>query len=194
MLSGDPDLKATDLNAYELGYRARVTDELTLDTAAFYFDYDSVISIPSKGVGAFNNAGEAESYGIEFAATLKPTDAFQATASYHFVKLQIHGPVMQGSEGVTPEHQFQLRSSLDITHDLTLNSALYYVDNASVHDAQAYIRLDLGMSWRPSENFELTVWGQNLLDPSHLESDDSFTQSAPTEVERGVYVQTTIRF
>jgi len=77
---------------------------------------------------------------------------------------------------------------------LALNSALYYVDNTPNQNAQAYFRLDLGMTWRPSENLELAIWGQNLLDPSHLEFDESFTQSAPSEVQRGVFLQATVKF
>ena len=194
MLLGNPDLHATNLTAYELGYRTRVADELTLDTTVFYFEYDDLISFPLGGVGLFTNAGEAESYGLELAATWNPTDHLQVTASYSIIQVQLHGPILQGAEGDAPEQQFQIRSSWDIGKDLALNSALYYVDNTPNQNAQAYFRLDLGMTWRPSENLELAIWGQNLLDPSHLEFDESFTQSAPTEVQRGVFVQATIKF
>ena len=193
-LLGDPELQASNLTAYELGYRVRVTEELSFDTAVFYFEYDDLISFPSGGVGFLTNAGEAESYGFEIAATWNPTDNLQVTASYSFIQVQLHGLILQGSEGDAPEQQFQIRSSWDITNDLALNSALYYVDNTPNQNAEAYFRLDLGMTWRPSENLELAIWGQNLLDPSHLEFDESFTQSAPTEIERGVFIQTTIKF
>ena len=194
VLAGNPDIESTDLTAYELGYRAQVTDQLTVDTAVFYFEYDSMLSIPVGGVGLFTNAGEGETYGAEVAATWRPADNFQLSASYHFVQVQLHGPVLESIEGNTPENQFQVRSSWEIADRLEFHGALYYVDNAPNQNAHAYFRLDLGMTWRPSEDFELAIWGQNLLDPSHLEFDETFTQSAPTEVERGVFLQATIKF
>ncbi len=194
LLSGNSDLDATNLTAYEWGYRTNVTDAITLDMTAFYFEYDDLISIPSTGFGSFSNAGEAESYGIELAATWNPADHVQVTASYSFIRVQLHGPILQGAEGDAPEHQFQIRSSWDVTHDLSLNGALYYVDHTPNQNAGAYFRLDLGVTWRPLENLELAVWGQNLLDSSHLEFDETFTQSVPTEVQRGVFIYATMRF
>jgi outer membrane receptor protein involved in Fe transport len=88
----------------------------------------------------------------------------------------------------------QLRSYLDVAEDLQFNAALYFVDNIASQDADAYFRLDLGVTWRAKENLELTVWGQNLTEESHREFNDGLFLARPVEVPRSVFVQATIRF
>jgi iron complex outermembrane receptor protein len=50
-------------------------------------------------------------------------------------------------------------------------------------NARPYVALDVHLGWRPSENLELAVVGQNLLDNRHLE----FPSALPAEIQRGIY-------
>jgi outer membrane receptor protein involved in Fe transport len=86
-----------------------------------------------------------------------------------------------------------LQSYLNITDDLEFNGALYYVDEAPALHAEDYLRLDLGLTWRPAPNVEIALWGQNLLDPRHSEG-VAITTTSPGEMERSVYLQVTLRF
>jgi iron complex outermembrane recepter protein len=81
----------------------------------------------------------------------------------------------------------KLQSYLDLTENLEFNSALYYIDELSGAIGD-YTRVDLGLTWRPSPNVELSIWGQNLLDPSHRET------SSAVEFERAVLFQATLRY
>jgi iron complex outermembrane receptor protein len=185
-VAGNDDLDAEVLWAYELGHRVRLTPDLSLDTAAFYHDYDRMISVPGP-IGMFNNDGEGQSYGVENALSLRLADNWRIEAAYSYVEVRQQGPVLQFEENNTPLHQAQLRSYLDVTPDLELNGNLYFVDELDQGNASEYLRLDLGTTWRVNANFDLTVWGQNLLDPGH-------TEASGVEVPRGFYMQATWRF
>ena len=194
VLAGDPNAESEDLLAFEVGYRARLNNQISIDTTAFYFDYDDLLIVPPSNVGLLTNAGEAESYGAEIAVTWQATNHWHIIASYSYLDLQMHGPVSNASETETPEHQFQIRSYYDISKDLELNTTLYYADNVSGQGVPSFFRLDVGLTWRPSPNLELSVWGQNLLDGSHREFNETFRQPLPIEIQRSVYAQVTLRF
>jgi iron complex outermembrane receptor protein len=185
-VTGRSGLDPEVLIAYEAGYRVRATDDLTLDLALFYNDYDQLIYVPSL-ISPFDNANSGETYGFELAAEWRIADNWTVEASYSFTDVQIHGTALPVDERNTPHHQAQLRSYFDLTDDVEINSALYYVDNVPQQGAAHYLRLDLGLTWRVTPNLELAVWGQNLLDPQHREF-------SANEVERGVYFSATFRF
>jgi iron complex outermembrane recepter protein len=104
------------------------------------------------------------------------------------VDVQIHGPIATQDEDNTPHHMAQFRSYYDLTDDIELNGALYYVDNVPAVDVPSYLRMDLGLTWRLTPNFEVAAWGQNLLQRRHRE----FSQF--NHVERGFYLMGTLRF
>ena len=184
-VTGNPNLESERIWAWEAGYRVRPTENLTLDFAVFLNDYSRLIFINPALLGPFTNEGLAETYGGEVAVTWRPCDQWRLEASYSYVDVQVHGPILLTDETDTPPHLAQLRSYLNVTKDLELNSALYYVDERQ--NIGDYWRLDVGVTWHINENFELSVWGQNLLDPRHPEI-------GLNEVERGGYLQATMRF
>ncbi len=186
-IAGSPAIKPETLLAYEAGYRVRVTDDITLDAAVFYNDYDRLIYLPPTVIGAFNNAGFAETYGGEISGLWTLSESCRLRGSYSYVDVQVHGPIFGLDEFNTPQHQAQLRCELDLTRDLELNTAIYYVDNVRAARENSYERLDLGVTWHVNENVDLSVWGLNLLDRAHRE----FTTS---EIERSVFVQASFRF
>src|ERR1051325_9803269 len=64
---------------------------------------------------------------------------------------------------------------------------------STVLPTPSYFRFDTGVTWRPTQNLELSVWGQNLLDGRHAEF-NSFHASFLTEVPRSVLGKITWRF
>lgn len=191
---GNRDLESETVLTYELGYRRKFGDSLTLDIAGHYSEYDDFVAIGPTGL--FDNLNTAEAYGVEIASTWDVADNWRVKSSYTFLRTQVHGPVGvdESDEASHPQHQLQLQSYLDITEDLEFNAALYYVDNIPAFDAEAYIRLDLGLTWRPSPNVEIALWGQNLLDPEHPEAESTLLSNSPAEMERSVYLQATFRY
>jgi iron complex outermembrane receptor protein len=136
-----------------------------------------------------------ETYGVELLAEYEPADWWRLTAGYTWLHMRMEDSV----DDDNPEHQFSFRSYVDLTQDLELNGALYYVDQTFHSTAivpiatPSYVRLDLGLAWRPYDWMELAVWGQNLLDDRHAEF-FSFHTTYATEIPRGVFGKLSVRF
>ena len=59
-----------------------------------------------------------------------------------------------------------------------------------VPNVPSYISLDARLAWKPREDLEVAVIGQNLLDNHHPE----FGGSPSVEIRRGVYGTVTYRW
>jgi len=192
-VQGSRDVESETVVTYELGYRRRVSESLTVDVAGHYSEYDDFVAFSSTG--DYANVNTAEAYGLEIASTWEAAENWRLKGSYTFQRTQMHGPAFlgEGGEASNPQQQFQVQSYLDITDDLEFNAAMYYVDEVPALQAEDFLRLDLGLTWRPSPNVEIALWGQNLLDPEHAEA-ESFLTTSPAEMERSVYLQATFRY
>lgn len=196
MTLGNDAIESEEVTAYEMGYRVRVTEDLSLDLATYYNEYENLVVLVSQGptTNQFQNAGAGESYGGELALSCNVTPNWHFTASYSYLDIYLRGGLPGSSDFHSPRHMAGVASYWDITPDLELNSALYYVDSLSGLGIDSYIRLDLGMTWRPIANLELSAWGQNLLDPSHPESRHDVFVATPTEIERSLFFEVTLRY
>jgi outer membrane receptor protein involved in Fe transport len=86
------------------------------------------------------------------------------------LRTRIEGPVLPFEEEGSPRYLAQLRSNLDIGDAVEFNAAVFRVGRVPFVSVDAYTRLDLGLSWRPTTSLRLDLWGQNLLESSHLEA------------------------
>jgi iron complex outermembrane receptor protein len=186
-LGGDPELDPEEMIAYELGHRLRLGEAWELDTALFYNDYTTMISVPDPVVGVFNNLGTGVTYGGDVVLSRQMTEGWRLSGSYSVLQVEIDGPVFRFEEGTTPEQLAQLRSSWQLGERLELHGALYHVDRLPQPGIDAYERLDLGLTWRPRDGLEVALWGQNLLDPEHREA-------SAVAIPRVVYGQLSVRF
>jgi iron complex outermembrane receptor protein len=186
-LGGEPELDVESLLAYEVGYRRLFGARVSLDAALFYNDYADLVSVPTSVVGTWNQLGRAETYGVELSSSWRVADWWQLEGAYSWLRVQVHGPVFQFEEDSAPEHMAQLRSRLSLRHGVELNGAAYYVDRIRQGDFDAYVRLDVGLSWRLRPDLEISIRGQNLLEAAH-------TEASAVEVPRGGYLQLTAAF
>ncbi|NQU07062.1 MAG: TonB-dependent receptor, partial [Candidatus Abyssubacteria bacterium] len=202
---------AEEVIAYEVGYRVRPVKSLSLDIAAFYSNYDELrsqeIGVPSLvfpiilAPMIFDNKMDGSTYGVEIAAEWKVTDRWTLKSGYAFIDMDLDldsdsaavPALVDDAERSTPHHQFQLRSLLDLPHNLELDAAVYYVDSVPTFDISSYIRADLRLAWRPTENLELSVVGQNVFEGHQKEFEPTLFTPA-TEPERSVYGKITLRF
>jgi iron complex outermembrane receptor protein len=140
------------------------------------------------------NSINGESYGGEAVVAVAPTDSWRLSASYSLLFLHAHGqPAADAAplESNAPTHQFVLRSSHDLGRRVSLDGQLRYVDNVS--GVPAYFTGDVRLAWRPMDNLEFSLVGQNLLQDRHPEQ--SSVIGAPTiEVPRGIYGKLTWQF
>lgn len=205
-LYGSRDFKSEDLLAYELGYRFQPMDRLSADIAAFYNDYDNLRTIepdpnPFVPAATAGNKMEGEAYGVELAANWLALDWWRFQAAYTYLQIQLHldpdsrDTVSERAEGESPHHQLFLRSSMDLSRDLELDLWVRYVDSLPDLGVRSYVSLDARLGWRPRQDLELSIVGQNLVDSHHSEfGPDAFVKTSPTEVERSVYGKITWSF
>jgi iron complex outermembrane receptor protein len=208
-LVGNPNLKAEQLRDFEAGYRAQVNKRFSLDVSTFVSVYhDLQTAIPQKPYLAFQqgvpylvlpqlslNAAGAHSYGAEFSGNWNVTHRWRLSPGYSFVHIDMSGylPGVTAPPGASPNHQFQVRSMLDLPHRLEWDNTLGFVSKLAVGDVPAYARVDSRLGWRLGEFIELSVVGQNLLAPRHAEFFD-FYGVDHTLVERSVFGKATWRF
>lgn len=200
-------LKSTSLMAYELGYRIEPFERLSLDVAAFYNDYDDLLSynygtpFPEGAQLIYPvttaNSGSADTYGGEVSAQWQPLSRWRLIASYSLLKeVKYSGATLLEND---PEQQAQIRSCLDITPNLELNGMVSYVDRIDFQNINqkvtipSYVRLDVALVWHPAQSWELGIWGENLLQAKHSEF-ASDTTTLQVEVPRAIMGRITWRF
>ncbi len=207
---GNPDLDSEELIAYEIGYRVKPLANLSLDLTAYYNDYHGLATYavssaavelvpppPHLAVGYTpSNAQAGGAYGTEIAVQWRVLDSWKLIAAYTWLEIELKPPGIAPTsvtEGDNPKNQFQVRSYLNLPHDLEFNAAMYYVDHLPDKNIEAHMRVDLGLTWHVTPAVELSVWGQNLIQPSHAEF-TSYTTPVLTEIPRSVFGKLVWRF
>jgi iron complex outermembrane receptor protein len=203
---GDPHVKSEKLLAYEAGYRAQASRRISADLSAFFNVYDHLrtyepappflesspsplhLVIPQVA----SDRMHGDTYGAEISSTLSVFTWWKVSPGYAWLKMNLHpdagsldtsAPIQVGN---SPRHQFQVRSDLDLPHALELDTALYYNGRLPTSGVPSHTRVDLRLAWRPTKSLELSLVGQNLLDPRHLEFvAPGILQS--TEIPRSVF-------
>jgi len=210
-LTGNPDLGSVELMAYEVGYRAELSQSFSLDTALFYNVYDDlVVPVPQTVESGFapgtailplrlENRMEGETYGVELAADWRPAKWWRLYGTYSFLEMALRADrslpagtraSAERAEGQSPQQQFFLQSSFDLPRDLEFDVTGRFVDRLPgfASGTPSYFALDLRAAWRPRKDLEVSVVGQNLLDDHHPEFGVSAIVAAPVvEIRRNVY-------
>jgi iron complex outermembrane receptor protein len=206
------DQESEDLLAYELGYRVKPTEQLSFDIATFFNHYEGLRTSEPGQPGLAGppphvlvpvvpgNGVDADSYGIEVGASLNVTTDWRVTGSYSFIEIDGHRrsssidtTTIPRIEGGSPRNQAQVHTSYRLPRNIELDASAYYVENLADLDVPSYIRVDLGLTWRPKPNLSLSVGVQNLLDDRHPEFGAGF-YSAASEMPRTVYGQLSWQF
>jgi iron complex outermembrane receptor protein len=208
LLAGGPGFTSETVLAYELGYRAQLTSQLTASVSAFYNQYDDIRSTSLSPVTVFplffaNNV-EGETHGLELSFTYQATERWRLQGGYNLLREDLRVKPGQfdfsnaHNETADPENQLTLRSSLDLPSNWEWDVAWRWVDNLVVNNASAvaevpaYSELDVRLAWHPTPAIELSLVGQNLLHARHPE----FGFPGPTreEIKRNVYAKISWRY
>lgn len=213
-LFGSNDFHSEKVNAFEIGYRSLLTSEFSLDAALFYNIYEDIVSnvrnIPTFEMqpfpphlligSTFDNGIKAHTYGAEIIAKWQVTPSWQLISSYTWFKMDaraskknmVDSNSLFRLENSDPRHQFSVRSSIQLPHDLEFNSIFYYTDKLQGRGVSTQARLDLRLAWKPLKEVEVAVVGQNLTNRSHFEFDT--TDAWHTNIPRSVYGKVTFNY
>ena len=200
---GDKTSNVEKLIAYEVGYRIQPAKTVSVDVATFYNDYsDLILGVPGAAIGPVTtsvgtyviapilpvNMGSAQSWGMETSAKWKPVKDLELAAGYTLLQMKFNqaDPYGLSFSGKSPQQQFNVRSALQLPHDVEFDTTVYYVDNLTALGVDSYTRLDTRLAWKAMPGLELSIVGQNLLDKSHQEFAGFLYQNS-SQIPRSVY-------
>ncbi|MGH0028673.1 MAG: TonB-dependent receptor plug domain-containing protein [Myxococcota bacterium] len=203
-VTGSHDVDSEDLLAYELGFRSTPHPRVNMDVALFWNDYDhlrstepyaTVPNSPFPGattqLARLDNELSGDSYGAEFAGMVRLTDWLRLSGTYTFTRLELsptsasNDVTSEDMEGMTPRHQFGIRSQVDLPWDLELDTALFWVDRLQGQGVSSYTRVDARLAWQPMDGVELSIVGLNLAEEHTEFPNGTLTQAS--KVPRSVY-------
>ncbi len=215
ILNGDPNFRNEKLIAYEAGYRASVSDSLSVDFSTFFNSYGdlrtletgalTLVSTPAPAHFVlplvFGNGMHGEAHGLELAGSWKPLARWALKGGYAFERVHMHlNPTSNDTtlfavaQGGSPHHSAQLQSHVDLGHAITWDASAYFTDRLTSLGVATRTRLDTGLTWQLRENISVSVFGQNLLKDHELEY---FNLSGLTQsglIKRSGYAKLTWRF
>ncbi|MBF0127623.1 MAG: TonB-dependent receptor, partial [Magnetococcales bacterium] len=186
-IQGNPEFSEETVWAYELGYRTQPAARLSLDVAAFHNRYDNLGTYENQPASfnpvtrvvtlgqTFANKAKGSTHGLETAVNWQAMDHWKLRASHTWLKMNLNlvdnstDTSTVASANDIPRHQWQIRSYLDLPHDLELDAALYHVAPLTHLDIPALARLDLRLGWRAGNNVRFSLSAHNLLDGQHPE-------------------------
>jgi iron complex outermembrane recepter protein len=195
VFGGGPAFDSEKLTAFEGGWKA--TREKTLTSVAVFFnDYDDIRSTSVDRPFVTENNVEGWIAGTELTATWQATKTWRLTSSYTLLREQLR--VKPGrldlndgaGETFDPEHQFQIRSSLNLPRRVELDWWGRFAGEIAgggrgFQRVPAYFALDARIGWS-IRAVNLSMVGHNLLDRRHAEF-------GTREFRRSVYINATWR-
>jgi iron complex outermembrane receptor protein len=189
-LQPNPQFEAEELTAYELGYRVRTIPSLYVTASGFFNHLENTLSTelltpfaettppPARLIlpVTFRNGLHGNSHGLEITGDLRPLSWWRATANYSFLRVQMtrnpgSADVSQERryEGLSPRHQIQVVSSVDLPRRVSFDWFLRYISELPAGPVPSYATSSVRASWQPSPQVEVAIVGQNLHDSRHLE-------------------------
>jgi iron complex outermembrane receptor protein len=188
---GDGHFTSETLQGYEAGFRSLLSNTFSLDIAAFYNQYDHLLSLEPAGapfietdpaprhfIFPFRNGNgvRGTTSGFEIAPDWKPTSTWRLEGSYSFLQMDLGkrpgslDAFTAGSlEGSSPHHQVRIQSFFDLSQDVELSLAWRYISALPAQGVEGYQTGDMRVAWRPHPHVELAVNAQNLMQPHHAE-------------------------
>jgi iron complex outermembrane recepter protein len=213
-LFGNPLVGNETSTDYEIGYRTRFLEQLSIDVTAYYNSYSNqitsepsppfLVEVPVPHLVlplVTRNLMHGETHGFEVAMNWKATRRWTLNPGYAFEQMHMHlAPASQDTsavseaEGSSPVNAAQLRSHVELLHSLSWDTSAYFVGRLNDPREHSYTRLDTGLSWPLGEKISLSVVGQNLLRDRHEEFVDSTTGTKSTLIKRSAYAKVEWRF
>jgi iron complex outermembrane recepter protein len=202
---GSPDFRSEVMRALETGYRSQIGD-LSIDVALFNSEYTrlSGLQIGAPELGAelgvpvvrlpitLDNGAGATANGAELSATWKARDWWRFAGAYSYTHVTFSGTPSETTRAV-PEQQWQVRSSMNPTARLDLDTALFHVGAVETTNVMSYYRLDARVQWHVSSAFDVAVGAQNLLRKARPEFVDITTAIEPSLIRPRAYLEATWR-
>jgi iron complex outermembrane receptor protein len=197
-IRGGPQFQSEVSNVVELGYRAQPVSALSYSLTAFrHFQERLRSGQPAPGGGFFvDNKIEGTTTGLEGWGTWQATSRWRVMAGFVKLKQDLHlrsgslDPTGPSALGNDPDHQWMLRSLLDLTSQHEFDVMVRHVSTLPNPVVPAYTAVDARLGWRPSRTVEWSLSLENMFDPRHAEFGAVATRP---EFERAVFLRLVLR-
>jgi iron complex outermembrane receptor protein len=193
------------LLGYELGYRRLITPRFYIDIAAFHNKYNDLqnygafsfslanspppqhllLSVP------FTNGVMGSTNGGEITPDWKATRWMELRAAYSYVNVNLVDKATHAKSSDTysyqdasPHNEITAEASFSLPKGFQFSPSYRYVGTLLAVPNSSYQSMDARIAWRFARNLELSLNGQNLLQPRHPEFGSVL-------IERGGYAQIT---
>jgi iron complex outermembrane receptor protein len=187
-ISGNPNLAAEHMTAFEAGYRVQPSRRIQFDATAFYNRYRDLVELepytlievqpaPIHLVDGrrYSNRERGNTYGAEALLHVQAMRNWTVEAAVTRFTADIdRDPASVSSTEAfnagSPKLQWRTSSRLTLPARIEVDATLFRVGEVLSAAAPAYTRLDLRLGWGRGP-LGVSVSGQNLLDASHVEFD-----------------------
>jgi iron complex outermembrane recepter protein len=192
--AGGPNFRSEISKVAEIGYRAQPVTSLSYSVTAFYHrhDHQRSLDLTPAGTIQFGNSIEGKTSGLEAWGAYRATDAWRLSAGLMVLKQDLErkpGSTDIGGVnalGTDPNHQWLLRSTLDLTNRVEFDVMVRHVGALSFSTVQSYTAVDARLGWRATRDLELSLTLQNLSDSKHPEFG---TLPGRSEYERAMFLK-----
>jgi iron complex outermembrane receptor protein len=210
---GDGNFSSEQLIGYEAGYRTLLRPNIYLDIAAFHNDYNSLESVEpgtpfqetTPGTPHiilpyyFRNGLRGSTDGIELAPDWKPFSWWELKGSYSYLHMHVEKKpgsldpgTAAGIRGSSPQHQVVIQSFLNLPRNLEFDQTYRYVSALPAQLVASYGTADARFGWSPNPHIELSLVGDNLLQPRHAEY--AGDPGPLVQIKRSAYGKITLRW
>jgi iron complex outermembrane receptor protein len=219
LFAGSGSVDDTEMIAYELGFRTRPIERVSLDLAAFYNDYDGLVTFTGQTFGdpddfgfddgdpatidtvvLLDNRADAYAYGIEGAIDAQVTDTLKGMFNATWQQVTLRGV----ENPSVPKWKLNTRWFWTLRPGLTFVPTVSYVgdfDVPSIFDLSTasasindYVRVDAALHYQHDDRWPtVSLVGQNLTNRSHIEFAEDLVRPA-SEITRTWYLRLTQEF
>lgn len=181
---GSPQLDEEQLDAFELGWRWRPAERLSIDVALYANDYHDLIEtraaapFPDPGPPAvivlpsvYQNSVHANTRGAEIATDWIVTDRLrlQFGATLYDMRDLRSPDALFAFADVDPTHTFTARARLDLPRRTELDIGWRRVGAIRYHGIDAYDSTDLRFGWHVNDELQFSVAIDNVFNSRHAE-------------------------
>ena len=210
---GDGSVVTEKVETYEAGIRLRPSDESLIEVTVFKTFYDNVpdthasaanffvengiVVVPVNLINMLNGKGD----GVEANFRYQPRQWLTLKGSYTYlhqvyddwpIKDAESRSTVTSTKGQDPANRFHVGVSLDPSSQLEFDFNLYFTGPFRQGSINGHHRLDARIGWKPTENLEFSLAGQDLLRYSHRENTDNSMEYS-TMIQQRYYLSMTYR-
>jgi iron complex outermembrane receptor protein len=188
----NPSFAPEQLNGYELGYRRLFRKSVYIDIASFLNHYHDLFSEDITGgfyiendpapphlllPAQFRNDLRGSTGGVEIAPEWRPKPFWRLRASYSYLNLHLRAApgspevgTAPGIEGSSPKSEVTAQSDFDLAKTLQFDLIYRFISALPGEGVAAYSTGNARFAWRAKPQLEVSVVGQNLFQPYHVQA------------------------